>query len=291
MRRRAALLGGRLAGLAVEQQAQGLTTNAATPAAGIFGIAGRSARGGRNVGQQQARGRAALPAAAVAQTRVQPQVLPLTRVDEFGATSILESEAMATFVPQQYENVDGRRIEDGRYAAFTKDLTGGWCPGWRLGLGRFERGGGAVPVAHCWLRTACGRRLGVAAPPRRRCVPRQLGGCSPHTLRPALSPASQAELAGVPKERQFTDKVRQPSRCCSAAAGAAARRPTHRRAVCVRQQLPLLAVGAGTWGQADHPSHPPCTRAARPSLPAPHGAVPGCRCARLRMAPTPPSIA
>ena len=127
MRRRAAsLLSGRLAGLAAEQQTQGLATSAASPTAGLFGIAGRASRSGRNVAQQQARGRSALPAAAAAvQTRVQPQVLPLTRVDEFGATSILESEDMAKFVPQQYENVDGRRIEDGRYAAFTKDLTGG----------------------------------------------------------------------------------------------------------------------------------------------------------------------
>lgn len=127
MRRRAAsLLGGRLAGLAAEQQTQGLATSATSPAAGLFGIAGRASRTGRNVAQQQARGRSALPAAAAAvQTRVAPQVLPLTRVDEFGATSILESEDMAKFMPQVYQNVDGQRIEDGRYAAFTKDLTGG----------------------------------------------------------------------------------------------------------------------------------------------------------------------
>ena len=73
---------------------------------------------------------AAVPAAAAAvATRLQPDVLPLTKVDEYGAISILESEAAGTFVPQTFENVDGRRIEDGRYAAFTRDLTGGCARG------------------------------------------------------------------------------------------------------------------------------------------------------------------
>ena len=153
MRRRAAsLLGGRLAGLAAEQQTQGLATSATSPTAALFGISGRAGRSGRNVAQQQARSRSALPAAAAAvQTRVAPQVLPLTRVDEFGATSILESEDMAKFVPQQYENVDGRRIEDGRYAAFTKALTGGW----ELGAGPQQEGSvGVIGTAHLRLLPA-----------------------------------------------------------------------------------------------------------------------------------------
>ena len=127
MRRTAAQATRRLAGLgagpASEQQTAGL---ASTP---LFGTAAPrlhnagTQRGGALAGQTRGAA-AALPAAAAAATKVQPDVLPLTRVDEFGAISILESEAMATFVPQKYENVDGHRIEDGRYAAFTKDLTG-----------------------------------------------------------------------------------------------------------------------------------------------------------------------
>lgn len=124
-RRRLAALG------APAEQSAGLATGpASTP---LFGTsAGRLQNAGAKQGAAlagpagQARGAAAaLPAAAAAATtRLQPDVLPLTRVDEFGATSILESQEMATFVPQVFENVDGRRIEDGRYAAFAKDLAG-----------------------------------------------------------------------------------------------------------------------------------------------------------------------
>lgn len=49
--------------------------------------------------------------------------LPVTRIDEFGATSVVE-EADANFKPTKFENVDGRRIEDGRYAAFTQEISG-----------------------------------------------------------------------------------------------------------------------------------------------------------------------
>ena len=124
MRRRAASVVGAGLGraLAAEPQAAGLATGAAP--GGLFGTGGRLAASvGRPRPVGQARAAAAVPAAAAA-VRVQPSLLPLTRTDEFGAVSILESEADAGFVPQVFENVDGRRIEDGRYAAFTKELTG-----------------------------------------------------------------------------------------------------------------------------------------------------------------------
>lgn len=112
-------MGARL-GVLVEQQA-GLATT--TTSGGLFGTSGRLAGAGARVsGAGQARAAAALPAAAA--VRVQPEVLPLTKTDEFGAVSILESEAAGKFVPQTFENLDGRRIEDGRYAAFAKELEG-----------------------------------------------------------------------------------------------------------------------------------------------------------------------
>ncbi|KAL4426062.1 hypothetical protein ABPG77_007858 [Micractinium sp. CCAP 211/92] len=131
MRRRAAsLVGGRLGslvGASAEQQAAGLATSSGPASStGLFGTTGtgrlaRATAASRLAGQ---RGKAAVPAAAAAvATKLQPDVLPLTRVDEFGAISILESEAEGSFVPQIFENVDGRRIEDGRYAAFARDLT------------------------------------------------------------------------------------------------------------------------------------------------------------------------
>ena len=130
MRRRAAsLVGSRLGGLQAEApQASGLTTASAPSLFGITGSRVSKASAARAGGAVvQARGAAAAaPAAAAVATRLQPNVLPLTRVDEFGAISILEGQEAADFVPKVYENVDGRRIEDGRYAAFTKDLLGGW---------------------------------------------------------------------------------------------------------------------------------------------------------------------
>jgi hypothetical protein len=64
---------------------------------------------------------AALPAQQVA-TKLQPDVLPLTHTDEVGAISIVEPHEK-DFVPKEWENVDGRRIEDGRYAAFIQDVS------------------------------------------------------------------------------------------------------------------------------------------------------------------------
>ncbi|KAI3429690.1 hypothetical protein D9Q98_005775 [Chlorella vulgaris] len=119
MRRRAASAVASRLGRLLEQQA-GVAT---TTSGGLFGTTGRLPGTGARVGTAgQARAAATLPATAAA-VRVAPHVLPLTKTDEFGAISILENEAAGSFVPQVYENVDGRRIEDGRYAAFTKDLT------------------------------------------------------------------------------------------------------------------------------------------------------------------------
>lgn len=56
-------------------------------------------------------------------TKLQPDIIPLTRIDEVGAISIVEAHEK-DFVPKFFENIDGRRIEDGRYAAFIKDVTG-----------------------------------------------------------------------------------------------------------------------------------------------------------------------
>jgi hypothetical protein len=65
---------------------------------------------------------AAMPAQAVA-TKLQPDVIPLTQVDSVGAISIVEPHEK-DFVPKVFENVDGRRIEDGRYAAFQQEISG-----------------------------------------------------------------------------------------------------------------------------------------------------------------------
>lgn len=109
-------------GAAAEQQGR-LASTATGP--GLFGTSGGAARNAPAGRAGAPRGAAAaLPAAATATARLQPEVLPLTRTDEFGAISILESQDLADFVPQSFQNVDGHRIEDGRYAAFAEELTG-----------------------------------------------------------------------------------------------------------------------------------------------------------------------
>ena len=93
---------------------------------GLFGI--RSSAAHRNLPSSTSQIRAAaLPAQAVA-TKLQPDVLPLTKIDEVGAISIVEPHEK-DFVPKVFENTDGRRIEDGRYAAFIKDVSGTTAPG------------------------------------------------------------------------------------------------------------------------------------------------------------------
>jgi len=121
MKRRAAtLLGGRLRGLmAHTEQQQGLSTASSS----LFGTGNRSPSLTKKLPTSGSQVRAAaLPAQQVA-TRLQPDVLPLTRIDEVGAISIVEPHEK-DYVPKIFENVDGRRIEDGRYAAFMKDISG-----------------------------------------------------------------------------------------------------------------------------------------------------------------------
>lgn len=119
MRHRAA---SKLLGLIPQAEQQGsvkLTGNGllGTGLARIGGAKGSGASG-------QTRAAAALPAQQVA-TKLQPEAMPLTRIDEVGAISIIEPHEK-DFVPKVFENVDGRRIEDGRYAAFINEVSGGW---------------------------------------------------------------------------------------------------------------------------------------------------------------------
>ena len=59
----------------------------------------------------------------VVDTRVsEPSVLPLTHIDEVGAISVVEPHELNAKVTA-FENVDGRRIEDGRYAAFVEEIS------------------------------------------------------------------------------------------------------------------------------------------------------------------------
>jgi D-lactate dehydrogenase len=120
-RRAASLLGGRLRGLMASSAEEASTST------GLFGT--RSSIGPRSMpaASQQVRHKA-FPAQAVA-TKLQPDVLPLTHTDAVGAISIVEPHEK-DFVPKVWENVDGRRIEDGRYAAFLQELTGEWRSVW-----------------------------------------------------------------------------------------------------------------------------------------------------------------
>jgi len=122
MKRRAALLvGGRLRHLMTtgEQSATSILNS------GFFGAGPPCTSTGIKVSWVSSQVRSvALPAQQVA-TKLQPDVLPLTHVDEVGAISIIEPHEK-DFIPKEFENVDGRRIEDGRYAAFMKDISGGW---------------------------------------------------------------------------------------------------------------------------------------------------------------------
>jgi hypothetical protein len=112
MKRRALALGGRLVGLIPQEQ----------HATSVFSTSGSVRMGvSRGSGALQARA-AAMPAQQVV-TKLQPDAIPLTRIDEVGAISIVEPHEK-DFVAKVFENVDGRRIEDGRYAAFMKDISG-----------------------------------------------------------------------------------------------------------------------------------------------------------------------
>ncbi|KAH7615608.1 hypothetical protein Ndes2526B_g09647 [Nannochloris sp. 'desiccata'] len=115
-RRAASLLGGRLRGLVASAEENTLPSLAS----GFVGARAPAVQ--RNLPSSMSQIRAAaLPAQQVA-TKLQPDVLPLTHTDEVGAISIVEPHEK-DFVPKEWENVDGRRIEDGRYAAFIQDVS------------------------------------------------------------------------------------------------------------------------------------------------------------------------
>ena len=116
-RRAASLLGSRLRGLVASGEDAALSGLATGPFATRAPVVQRKMPSAMS----QVRA-AALPAQAVA-TKLQPDVLPLTHTDAVGAISIVEPHEK-DFVPKEFENVDGRRIEDGRYAAFIQDITG-----------------------------------------------------------------------------------------------------------------------------------------------------------------------
>ena len=69
---------------------------------------------------QQCRGAAALPARAEVHEDF-PLPLPQTRVDEFGAVSVLAEDDDVE--ASRFRNVDGQRLEDGRYAAFMAEIS------------------------------------------------------------------------------------------------------------------------------------------------------------------------
>jgi len=119
-RRAASLLGGRLRGMLASVEENTLPSLVS----GFFGARAPTVQ--RNLPSSMSQIRAAaLPAQQVA-TKLQPDVLPLTHTDEVGAISIVEPHEK-DFVPKEWENVDGRRIEDGRYAAFLQDVASKFC--------------------------------------------------------------------------------------------------------------------------------------------------------------------
>ena len=52
--------------------------------------------------------------------------VPVTRVDHVGAISVVDEGEVDGEVAV-FENVDGKRVEDGRYAAFVKEISGTLC--------------------------------------------------------------------------------------------------------------------------------------------------------------------
>lgn len=89
---------------------------------GSAGVGGQT--GGRPGRVSQTRAAASQPSAQqMVNTKVEPSVLPLTTVDEVGAISIVEPHEK-DYIVREFENVDGRRIEDGRYAAFVDEISG-----------------------------------------------------------------------------------------------------------------------------------------------------------------------
>ena len=50
--------------------------------------------------------------------------MPHTYVDRVGAISVVEDPSQVGQEATVFENVDGKRIEDGRYAAFVEEISG-----------------------------------------------------------------------------------------------------------------------------------------------------------------------
>ena len=93
---------------------------------GVFGRSSGKERQNRFGNLMQTRAAAAPSAQQAVKTKMEPTVVPLTRVDEVGAISIVEPHEK-DYVVREFENVDGRRIEDGRYAAFIEEISGRLC--------------------------------------------------------------------------------------------------------------------------------------------------------------------
>jgi hypothetical protein len=116
-RRAASLLGGRLQSL-VQNDSQCLSSLGSSAPLGL------SPRGSltKRAPVFQSRGHV-MPAQQPVEVYPQEVALPFVKVDSVGAISILAPHEK-DFVPKKYENVDGRRIEDGRYSSFAKEISG-----------------------------------------------------------------------------------------------------------------------------------------------------------------------
>lgn len=117
-RRAASLLGGRLQSL-VQNESQSLSSSLGSSAP-----LGLSCRGSlsKRAPVFQSRGHV-MPAQQAVEVYPEAAAVPYTKVDAVGAISILAPHEK-DFVPKKYENIDGRRIEDGRYASFAKEISG-----------------------------------------------------------------------------------------------------------------------------------------------------------------------
>ena len=63
-----------------------------------------------------------LPAQESSEDESLPREVLRTRVDDFGGVSVI-SEGESDAPPRSYRNVDGQRLEDGRYAAFMEEIS------------------------------------------------------------------------------------------------------------------------------------------------------------------------
>ena len=63
-----------------------------------------------------------MPAQESSEDESLPREVLRTRVDDFGGVSVI-SEGESDAPPRSYRNVDGQRLEDGRYAAFMDEIS------------------------------------------------------------------------------------------------------------------------------------------------------------------------